>query len=150
MTFMQFQKNPTFWEFVSAVSRNECILRDLFFAIHSKSVYFNLTLINDTKVIFSVELCSKISHSFDRSYVTQALFQTIVGCDYCTQSSSLNFEKYVFIGNGQKMCPKNMHPFPQYRIGPVTYSVTEKILSFDHLINQKWMTGISKSTFLCL
>ena len=55
MTFMQFKKTPTFWEFVSAVSRNECILRELFFAIHSKSVYFNLTLINDTKVIFFVE-----------------------------------------------------------------------------------------------
>ena len=55
MTFMQFKKTPTFWEFVSAVSRNECILRELIFAIHSKSVYFNLTSINNTKVIFFVE-----------------------------------------------------------------------------------------------
>ena len=63
---------------------------------------------------WTLQLCSKISHLFDHSYLTQALFQTIVGCDYRTQSSSLNFEKYVFIENGKKMCPKNMHPCPQY------------------------------------
>ena len=85
MTFMQFKKTPTFWEFVSAVSRNECILRELFFAIHSKSVYFNLTLINDTKVIFFVEHYSfalkshicLIVHTLRRPYSKPLLGATI-------------------------------------------------------------------------
>ena len=52
---LRFQNNPKFWEFVFAVSRNECILQELIFAVHKESVYFNLILINDTKVIFFVE-----------------------------------------------------------------------------------------------
>ena len=68
-------KKPKFWEFVLAVSRNECILRELNFAVEKESVYFNLTGINDTKIIFFVEHYSFAlkSHLFDSSYLTQAL-----------------------------------------------------------------------------
>ena len=152
MKFFAVPKKKTkFWEFVFAFfSRNECILRELIFAVRKKPVYFNLTLRNDTKIIFFVEhqsfalkspICL-IVHSLIRPQS-----RPFVGCDYRIQSSTLNFEKNIFIRNGQNMCRKNMHPSPPiYRIGPVTYSVTEKLLSFDYLTNQEWMTGNSKST----
>ena len=38
---------------------------------------------------------------FLSSLCLQGLFQTFIGCDYCTQSSALSFEKNIFIRNGQ-------------------------------------------------
>ena len=85
MKFSRFQKNPKFWEFVFAVSRNECILRELIFAVRKKSVYFNLTLINDTKIFFFVEHYSfalkshfcLIVHTLRRPYSRPLLGATI-------------------------------------------------------------------------
>ena len=48
MKFLRFQN-------VFAVSRHECILRELIFAVQKESAYFNLTLTNNTKIIFFVE-----------------------------------------------------------------------------------------------
>ena len=95
-------KKTKFWEFVFAVFRNECILQELIFAVHKKSAYFNLTVINDTKIIFFVEHYSfalkshicLIVHTLRKPYS-----RPFVGCDYRTQPSVLNFEKNIFIRN---------------------------------------------------
>ena len=83
------------WEFVFAVSRNECILQELIFAVRKKSIYFNLTLINDSKIIFFVE-----HYSFGLKSHICLIVHTFVGCNYRTQSSALNFEKKILIRNG--------------------------------------------------
>ena len=78
-------KKAKFWELVFAVSRNECILRELIFAVHKKSAYFNLTVINDTKIIFFVEHYSfalkshicLIVHTLRRPYSRPLLGATI-------------------------------------------------------------------------
>ena len=78
-------KKTKFGEFVFAVSRNECIFRELIFEVHKESAYFNLTLINDTKVVFFVEhysiaLKSHISlivHALRRPYSRRLLGSTI-------------------------------------------------------------------------
>ena len=78
-------KKTKLWEFVFTVSRNEWILRELIFGVQKESVYFNLTLINDTKVIFFVEHYSfalkshicLIVHTLRRPYSRPLLGATI-------------------------------------------------------------------------
>ena len=78
-------KKTKFGEFIFAVSRNECTFRELIFDIHKESAYFNLTLINDTKVIFFVEhysmalkshICLNV-HALRRPYSRPLLGSTI-------------------------------------------------------------------------
>ena len=78
-------KKAKVWEFVFATSRNECILQELIFTVQKESLYFNLTLVNDTKVIFFAEHYSfalkshicLIIHTLRRLYFRPLLDATI-------------------------------------------------------------------------
>ena len=122
----------------------KCILQELIFAVHKESFYFNLILINDTKVIFFVEhysfaLKSRIClivHTLLRSYSRPLLGATIA------PNLVPWILKNIFSLEMVRRCSlKTWTMSLIYRISSVTYSVAEKILSFDHLINQKWIMG---------
>ena len=118
------------WEFVSVISRNECIWRELIFVVCKKSIYFNLTSINYTKIIFFVEhynsfalkshICL-IVHTLRRPYS-----RPLLGATIAPSLVPLILKKIFSLEMVRKCALKKRTHAPIYRIGPVTYSVAEK------------------------